>query len=179
MKQERGLNMEIPIAPEGILYDSRGLKYFEVFKDGSVCLISNDRQAIELKLEDSIYQAYFRASSGESDLYFALSDINGNISIYKVADFDTLADSVGIERPDDHIHNVSWKFNKLDDGKGRYAFIDVEFLCGCKLSSMNSRIMAKQLKKQLGWDIVLSSINSIPSSEKTIKVERKSLTGSK
>ena len=87
MKKERGMNMEIPIAPEGILYDSRALKYFEVFKDGSVCLISNDRQAIELKLEDSIYQAYFRACSGESDLYFVLSDINGNISIYKVADF--------------------------------------------------------------------------------------------
>ncbi len=167
--------MEILNAPEGILYDSKGLKYFEVSKDGRVCLISNDRQSIDYKLEDSIYQAYFRASAGESNLYLALGDINGNISIFKVADFNALADSIGIERPNNHIHNIHWEFNEHDEGTGRYAYIDVEFLCGCELSSMNSRIIAKQLKKQFGWDIVLSSINSLPSSEKTIKVERKSL----
>lgn len=167
--------MDFLPAPYGIQYDYHGIRYFEVYSDGSVHQISNDRRSIERKEENSLYQAYFRVSRGECALYLAFADSNGNTLIYKVDDFEALADSVGIVRLTDHVHNVRWSYSKDDPGKGRYASIDIEFLCGCELSSLNRRIMAKQLKDLFGWEVVLGSINSIPSSKRTIQVERKSI----
>ena len=167
--------MNIESAPHGIQYDLPGICYFEAYKDGSVSTVSNSRRSIEDKDEDSLFQSYFRALRGECIIYFTFADNNGNVYLYRVDNLEALADSVGIDRQSDHIHNVRWSYNKDDPGKGRYASLDVKFLCGCELSSLNKRIMAKQLKKQFGWEIILSGINSIPSSKRTIQVERKSI----
>lgn len=167
--------MIIETAPHGIHYDSPGICYFEVHNDGSVNRVTNDRSSIDRQGADSLYGAYFRALQGECKLYFTYADVSGNIFLYHADDLEALADSVGIERSSDHIHEIQWKYNKRDTGTGRYALIDIEFLCGCELGGLNKRIMAKQLKNQYGWDIVLKSIDSVQSSTKTIKVERNSI----
>ena len=169
--------MAIESAPYGIQYDLPSVCYFEVYKDGTVNRIDNSRRAISDQIESSLYQAYFRALRGECDIYFSFADSNGNVFLYKADDLDALADSIGIVRPSDHVHNISWAYSKEDPGKGRYAWLDIEFLCGCKLSNTNKRIMAKQLKDMFGWDVILSSIDSNPSSKRTIRVERKSIRG--
>jgi len=167
--------MDFPSAPKGILYDNRGIRYFEIYKDGTVNQISSDRYSIDHKEENSLYHAYYRALHNVCVLYFACADSNGNISIYRADDLEALADSVGISHPSDHVHNVRWSYSKDDAGKGRYAWLDIEFLCGCELSSLNKRTIARQFKEQFGWEVILGSINSIPSSRKTIQVERKSI----
>ena len=167
--------MAIESAPYGIQYDLPSVCYFEVYKDGTVNRIDNSRRAISDQIESSLYQAYFRALRGECDIYFSFADSNGNVFLYKADDLDALADSIGIVRPSNHIHNVRWSYSKEDPGKGRYAWLDIEFLCGCELSSLNKRVIVKQLKEMFGWEVVLSSINSIPSTRRTIQVERKSI----
>lgn len=167
--------MNIASAPKGIQYDLPCICYFEVYKDGTVNRIDNSRRAICDQNEDSTYQAYFRALRGESNIYFTYADSNGNVFLYKADDLDALADSIGIVRPSDHVHNIRWAYSKEDPGKGRYAWLDIEFLCGCELSSLNKRVMIKQLKEMFGWEVILSSINSIPSTKKTIQIERKSI----
>lgn len=167
--------MSIASAPKGIQYDLPCICYFEVYKDGTVNRIDNSRRAICDQNEDSTYQAYFRALRGESNIYFSYADSNGNVFLFKADDLDALADSIGIIRPIDHVHSVRWAYSKNDPGKGRYAWLDIEFLCGCELSSLNKRVIVKQLKEMFGWDVILSSINSIPSAKRTIQVERKSI----
>ena len=167
--------MNIESAPKGIRYDLPGICFFEVYKDGTVNRIDNSRRAICDQNKDSTYQAYYRARRGESNIFFSYADSNGNVSLYKADDLDALADSIGIARPSDHAHNIRWSYSKEDPGKGRYAWLDIEFLCGCELSSLNKRVIVKQLKEMFGWDVVLSSINSIPSTKRTIQVERKSI----
>ncbi len=86
-----------------------------------------------------------------------------------------MADSVGIVKPTDQVHEIRWDFNEKDPGKGRYALIDIEFLCSCKISSFNIRIMAKQLKELKGWEVKLSEVDSKHVSKKTIEVSRNSI----
>lgn len=167
--------MNIASAPKGIRYDLPGICFFEIYKDGTINQIDDSRRAICDQNEDSTYQAYYRARRGESNIYFSYADSNGNVSLYKADDLDALADSIGIVRPSDHVHNIRWSYSKEDPGKGRYAWLDIEFLCGCELSSLNKRVIVKQLKEMFGWEVVLSSINSIPSTRRTIQVERKSI----
>ena len=167
--------MSIASAPYGIQYDLPGICYFEVYKDGSVNSVCNDRHSINDQAEGSLYQAYFRALRGDCDLYFSFADSNGKVFLYHADDLEALADSVGIVRPSDHVHNIQWSYSKDDPCKGRYAWLDIKFLCGCELSSLNKRTIARQLKEQFGWEVILGSINSIPSSRRTIQVERKSI----
>lgn len=167
--------MAIEFAPYGIQYDLPGICYFEVYKDGTVNRIDNSRRAFISQTEASLYKAYFRALRGECEIYFSYADGNGNVFLYQADDLDALADCIGIVRQTEHIHNVRWSYNKSDPGKGRYALLDIEFLCGCELSSLNKRLIVKQLKDMFGWEIPLNSINFIPSSKKTIRVERKSI----
>lgn len=167
--------MTIEPAPYGIRYDHRGICFFEVRKDGSINRINNSRSVIINKENDSLYKAYFNVLSGDCSLFCAYADSNGNISIYQVKDLEAFADSIGIERPTEHIHDIRWSYSQNDPGTGRYALLDIEFLCGCKLSKLNCRIIAKQLYELFGWNVILNSIGSIPSSKTTIKVERNSI----
>lgn len=168
--------MEIIDAPHGIQYDNRTILFVEEPAAGHLHLLLSDKDSIRRKKEDSVYQAYFRATRKESTLYVAFGDEYGVPHFYRVNDLEAMADSLGIERQTDHVHNVRWTYSKDDPGSGRYAWLDVEFLCGCQLSRLNSRIMVKQLEDMFGWRVILSSIGSIPSTRKTIKVERSSIT---
>ncbi len=167
--------MSLESAKFGYRYDSPGIQYFEVFNDGSIDPISNSRGSIERKEEHSLYQAYFRALRGECKICFAYADPNGNVSLRQADDLEALADSVGIIRPTDHVHEIHWELNERDPGKGRYALIDIEFLCGCKISCFNIRIMAKQLKKLKGWEVKLDGVDSHHLSKNTIEVSRNSI----
>ena len=167
--------MSLESAKFGFPYDSPGISYFEVFKDGSIDPISHSRGSIEGKKEHSLYQAYFRASRGECTICFSYADSNGNVSLCQADDLEALADSVGIIRPTNHVHEYRWEFNEKDPGKGRYALIDIEFLCGCKISCFNIRIMAKQLRELEGWEVKLSGVDSKHVSKKTIEVLRNSI----
>lgn len=71
-----------------------------------------------------------------------------------------------------HIHEIRACYNEKDSGSGRYAEIDIEFLCGCTLSNQSKRIIAEQLKAPYGWSIILSSIDSVPKPKRMIRVKR-------
>ena len=168
--------MEISDAPHGIHYDNRAVMFIEEPVAGRIRLLLSDKDSIRRKKEDSVYQAYFRTKREKSTLYIAFGEEYGVPYLYRVNDLEAMADSLGIERQTDHVHNVRWTFSKNDPGSGRYAWLDVEFLCGCQLSSLNSRIMSKQLEDIFGWRVILNSIGHIPSTRRTIKVERSSIS---
>ena len=167
--------MNIPVAPEGMNYDARSLYYFEVYPDGTVNHISSDLNAIRRKDSDSLYGAYFRAVGNECTLYCATFRNEYKTTVFKIDDLGALADSVGIAQNSGHAHEVSISYNACDDGKDRYAAIDIIFHCGCSLCSTNKRSMAQYLNEQYGLRIVLNSIDSRPLSQRTIKVERNSI----
>lgn len=163
--------MTFPEAPRGILYDNRTLYYFEVYPDGTINQISNDRSSINSKTENSLYQAYFRAKQNVCTLCVGMADGKS----YRVTDLEALADSIGIERPSDHTHDIRVTYSNLDEGKGAYALVDLDFLCGCKLSRLNVRIIAPQLRKQYGLELVIGGMNSWPERRKLVSVKRNSL----
>lgn len=168
--------MTLPIAPDGFNYDARGLFYFEVYPDGITSYVNNDRSSIRSKKEDSLYGAYFRAVEGKSELYCATSYNQGNTKVYKIENLEALADSVGIVRTITHEHKIHAKLSPNDLGEGRYALIDIEFTCGCTLSSANCRIIKEYLKEKYGWEMILRSVGSEPLAQRTITVERNSLS---
>ena len=161
----------------GVLnYDARNIFIFEVYPDGHTNRVYNDRSSINHKDDDSSYCAYFRAKNKECTLYVAFSNTYGETKVLEICNLEAFADSLGIVRPTDHIHKINWSFNKADDGKSRYATIDIEFLCGCTISSQNIRIIAQQFREQFGWQVVMNSVHfSIPQTKATIQVERNSI----
>lgn len=167
--------MEMPIAPAGYNYDCPGIFFFEVYPDGRVNHVPCSRRAIMDKDDASAYGAYFRAVEKECDLYFSSIVREGYTAVQKIEDLEGFADSLGIRRPTARIHEIRACYNEKDSGSGRYAEIDIEFLCGCTLSNQNKRIIAEQLKAPYGWSIILSSIDSVPKSKRTIRVKRNSI----
>lgn len=167
--------MKIAAAPQGYNYDVRGLYFFEVYPDGRVNHVKSDRSSIRDKSPDSLYGAYFRAVNGECILYFSSIHYEGNAEVQRIDCLDDLADSIGILRPDAHEHVIRARLSARDSGRGRYADIDIEFLCGCQLCSSNKRAIAAYLKEKYGWYVILNSINSEPLSKRTITVERNSI----
>ena len=167
--------MEVAASPKGYNYDVRGLYFFEVYPDGRVNHVKSDRSSIRDKSSDSLYGAYFRAVDGECALYFSSIHYEGNAEVQRIDCLDDLADSIGILRPDAHEHVIRARLSARDSGRGRYADIDIEFLCGCQLCSSNKRAIAAYLKEKYGWYVILNSINSEPLSKRTITVERNSI----
>lgn len=168
--------MEIQGAIKGYNYDIGGLFYIEVFTDGRVCALSSDRASIDKKSDTSVYGAYFRAINKESTIYFSSLRTMGQTTITRVDYLNDFADSFGIPRASDHVHEIHAQYNEHDDGKDVYAKIDIEFICGCTLSSSNKRNIVNYLKDKYGWEVVLSSIGFEPLSKRTIRVKRKSLS---
>ena len=168
-------DMEMPIAPVGYNYDCPGIFFFEVYPDGRVNHVPYSRRAIMDKDDASVYGAYFRAVKKECDLYFSSIVREGYTAVQKIEDLEGFADSLGIMRPTAHVHEIRACYSERDLGSGRYADIDIEFRCGCTLSNRNKRVIAEQLKVQYGWSVILNSIDSIPKSKRTIRVERNSI----
>ena len=167
--------MEIQALPERFMYDVAGVFYFELYPDNRMCRVYHDRDSIKRKLDDSLYSAYFRAKNGECTIYCAYICAEGRTAVERVDDLEAMADSLGIDRPTSHRHDIRFSYAPKDPGKGRYAELEVEFLCGCTLSSYNKRIMAEYFKKEYGLWIILNSINSEPLQKRVITVERSSI----
>lgn len=166
--------MKVDSAPKGFNYDYRNICFFEIDSDGDVSVFTSDKHSIQRKTPDSIYTAYQRALAGDCKIYIALPQSSHTV-IYHIEHLDDLAISLGFPREDDHIHEIHAKFSEKDDGKDTYAYLDVEFKCGCTVSSDNIRDIANYLKDRFGWEVVLSYVNFIPESKKTLKVKRNSI----
>lgn len=167
--------MQISPAPKGFNYDIRGLFFFEVFPDGRINHIPHDRYSIRHKDVESLYGAYHRAAAGECTLFFSLFKNESETMVWRVEHLDELADSIGILRPNGHIHDIHAALSPRDPGKGRYADLDIELRCGCTLCSANKRAFAEYCKEKYGWEIILNSIGYEPLSKRTIRVERNSV----
>ena len=53
-----------------------------------------------------------------------------------------------MERPDDHVHDLEWQLSPYDDGKSRYADVQVIFRCGCTLGQGNIRKFSQDMYRQ-------------------------------
>lgn len=174
-ERRRNTDMEMPKAPADYNYDCPEFFFFEVYPDGRVNHVPYSRSAIMNKDDESVYGAYFRAVAKKCDLYFSSIVGEGYTAVQKIEDLEGFADSLGIMRPTAHVHEIRASYSENDSGSGRYAEIDLEFRCGCTLSNRNKRIIVEQLKAKYGWNVVLNSIDSIPMSRRTIRVERNSI----
>lgn len=121
------------------------------------------------------FGSYGRIKNGECTLYLSATASDSESIVYRVDDPEALADAFGIVRVSEHTHDIHAVLSPDDTGTGRYAKIQIEFRCGCTLSSHNSRSMKKYLRDRFGWEIVLSSINSERLSKRTVTVERSNL----
>lgn len=171
--------MEVTAAPKGFNYDARGLCFFEIYPDEKVNLLLSDKNSIKRQLDNSVYGAYIRTLNKKSTLYVSVLLGSNNITVWRVENLNDLADSLGFPKNDGHVHEIHACYSAKDDGKHTYAHIDVEFRCGCTLSSSNKRSISNYLKEKYGWEIVLDSINSEPLAKRTIRVKRKSLSETK
>lgn len=63
----------------------------------------------------------------------------------------------------------------MDIVKDRYASLDLQFKCGCVLGEHNKRIIAKDLRRELGWRVVLNSVCETGTPVCCLKVERNSI----
>lgn len=168
--------MEVTAAPKGFNYDTRGLCFFEIYPDGKINLLLSDKNSIRRQIDNSVYGAYVRALKHESTLYISALPASNNITIWRIENLEDLADSLGFPKNDGHVHEIHAAYSAKDDGRHTYAYLDIEFACGCTLSSSNKRSVANYLKERYGWEIVLDSINSEPLAKRTIRVKRKSLS---
>lgn len=168
--------MKVQSAPKGFNYDYRNLCFFEIDSDGDINIFASDKSSIQRKTSDSIYTAYQRALAGDCKIYVAFPENTSCTVIYYIEHLDNLAISLGLPRKDEHIHEIHAKFNEKDDGKDTYAYVDVEFSCGCTVSSQNIRTIANYLKDRYGWEVVISYVNFIPQSQRTLKIKRNSLS---
>lgn len=167
---------EIQPAPSLFDYDARGIFYFEIYPNGIPYEVSSSINDIDHKDSGSLYGSYFRVKNNECNLYLSAHYSETESVVYRVDDIEALADAFGIIRDTNHVHDIHAAFSSSDDGTGRYAEIDIEFRCGCTLSSHNCRIVKKYLREKYGWEIVLGSIGFEPLTKRTISVERKSLS---
>ena len=165
--------------PKGFRYDLRGLSYFEVHNDMMITLVDSKIGSIERKEEDSCYGAYQRSNAGESRILVSTLDRYNNSVIYLVEDLDAFADSFGIRRESDHVHDIKWRLSKTSSDDKRYVYIDVTMMCGCKMGKENARVMRDVLRETLGCDVVLGSFPSDARSSCTLKAIRNTvkLTG--
>lgn len=168
--------MKVKAAPQGFNYDFRSICFFEIDSDGDIHVFASDKSSIQRKTPDSIYTAYQRALAGDCKIYVAFPESASHTVIYYVEHLDDIAISLGLPRKDEHVHEIHAKFSEKDDGKDTYAYLDVEFKCGCTVSSDNIRDIANYLKDQYGWEVVISYVNFIPETTKTLKIKRKSLS---
>lgn len=147
-------------------YTSTQVCYIEVGLNGNVTQI----QCNETDME----QAYNRVKKGETQMY-AVWPGSYRSDLFIMDDLDKLADAYGIDRGDSHIHDIKWKISSHDDKKSRYAYVDIEFKCGCEFDYGMIKKLALDLRKQLGWEIATSTGLSGCAGKYTIKVLRSSI----
>ena len=107
----------------GLRYNHPQLQYIEI--------IGNDQRELLSKIGDiserweiSLLSAIKRAKNGESEIYALSSDEYGNLKKYIVDDLDAVLMYYGF-LPSGHRHNLTWKYNKRDNGKSSCAEVDL------------------------------------------------------
>lgn len=168
--------MKVKVAPRGFNYDFRSICFFEIDADGDINVLAGDKDSIRRKAPNSVYDAYLRALRGDCKLYIAFPENSSRTTVYYVEHLEDVAASLALPRTDGHTHIVHAELSKSDPGSGVYALVDVEFCCGCTVSSQNIRSIADDLKEQYGWEVVISHMNFIPESKKQLKIKRNSLS---
>lgn len=156
---------------ENFPYSSGIICYLEVDNSGRVTQLSHN--------SDSISAAYHDAVDQKARIY-AVWPGNYRSDLFEIDDLDAFADAFGVLRPDGHVHKIAWTLSRFDDGKSRYASVDVTFECGCSLDFNNIKKFANDMKAQKDWDVATSTGISSESEGKktkyTIHVKRSSLS---
>jgi len=142
-----------------------------------VCYLALDQEGTLSQVDThfaAVCDAYRRAAEGEIRLY-AVWPGQYRSDLFEIDDLNAFADAFGVMRPDGHIHDLEWKLSRIDDGKSRYAYVDIVFRCGCTLSFQNIKKFANDMRAQKGWDIATSKGISGDGLRYTISVLRSSL----
>ena len=152
-------------------YSSSQVCYLALDSAGQLTQVDHDFRSAEV--------AYRRAAAGELRLY-AVWPGKYRSDLFVIDDLNAFADAFGVERPDDHVHDLEWKLSPYDDGKSRYADVHVIFRCGCTLGQENIRKFARDMSRQKGWNVAVSRGVSSTSGLTgpvvyTIHVERRTL----
>lgn len=167
-----GFLMRSAKACDNFPYRSKQICYFQVDKNGEVSQLQPNISEMET--------AYQSASLGNTTIY-AVQPGDYKSDLFIIDDINILADAFGVDRPDSHIHDITWCISSCDDGKSRYADIQFKFNCGCKLNENNIRKFANDMRKQMGWNVAVTTGFGYHSSKEndtiySISVLRKSLT---
>lgn len=148
-------------------YALKTVCYIEVL-DGNI-----EQRKGKQELEEAIY----RVKNQKSTLYGVWPGTYQS-DLFLIDDVNLLADAYGIRREDDHIHDVKWKYFFLDDGKSRYATIDMKFRCGCKMDANNRLKIIQDLYDQKGWVLKKTGgygVHGLDDPEYTVEVLRSTL----
>ncbi len=124
----------------------------------TTCIISVDgkgnvKQVNHTKAE--MTAAYKSALAGDCKLYAVWSG-QYRSDLFAVDDLNVFAGAFGIQRPDDHVHDVEWNLDSYDDGKSRSAWVSVRFRCDCSIEKIGIRKFASDMYEQKGWDVATS-----------------------
>lgn len=147
------------------------------YKGKTVCYFAVDMQGnvSQIRYLDQMAEAYARAVKQEIKIY-AVWPGNYRSDLFEIDDLNAFADAFGVERPDNHKHDITSALSSGDDGKSTYAYVDIIFNCGCEISENNIRKIANDLKLQKGWDVTtstgFSSGTSGGQTRYTVKVRR-------
>ena len=129
-------------------YSSKLICYIEVSENGSVTQIDNSYH--------SAAAAYKSVLEGKSKI-FAVWPGKYRSDLFSIDDLSAFADAFGVSRPDDHKHKIEWEVSDYDDGKSRYAHVDLVFRCGCVMDDNNILKISRDLREQFGWDMATTT----------------------
>ena len=133
--------------------------YFTISEEGVPVQIWNTLSEME-----RIYQS---VKNGETDLYVAVPG-ETTTDIFHIDDIELLGREYGF--CEGHQHVFDWEISDSGNKTDRYASVKINFHCGCCVSLRTIRQLAKDLKKQMGWDVQVGSCGY-----NTIYVKKKSL----
>ncbi|MDR3217238.1 MAG: hypothetical protein LBT55_07550 [Clostridiaceae bacterium] len=151
---------------ENFPYGARTLCYIEIGMDGKVEQVGSDFA--------SVSAAYNNVINKQSRLY-AVWPGQYRSDLFLIDNLNAFADSFGVPRPDEHVHDILWKLNAYDDGKSAYATVDIELKCGCVLKWEYIKKFANDMKAQLGWEVATSTGISGNGQSYTLRVKRSTL----
>ena len=147
-------------------YDSKTTCYILVDKSGNVTQVSHIMRELQ--------EAYNAVLEDRAVLY-AVWPGRWSSDLFVVDDLNAFADAVGIQREDEHIHDLEWEISRIDDGSSRYAWVECKFNCGCSLMKMGIKKFANDMLKQKGWNVATSKGYGGHGNVYTVSVNRSSL----
>lgn len=146
-----------------IPYLNEGLRYYEAH-GSELCELNQDINMLR--------EAYVRAKSGESKLYFTWHG-QYRTDMFEVDDLLQLGLAYGFEKCD-HTHDIEWHIHDIYE-RGAYFTVDVVFKCGCTFEGVDARKKLKMALKSLkGWEMSQSSLG-ICNGRYTVRILKSSM----